>query len=282
MMELPQSRETGSLHAPPGAVGKCAMHQLTGRIGRQAIHTANHLLNMFALTGRILASARERDRQGAALVRKIVTEQIYFTAVQALPVLVPVALITGSAILVQFSRISLQIDLGKLMVILLVREIGPGLTALLVILRSATSVTIETGYMNVLKEIETIEMTGIDPLRYIALPRLVGIISAIVSLFVIFDLISIIGGYALVRVLTELPVNSFMVQIGKALTATDIMVGLIKAVCFGVVITVTCLYHGFTPKAGFTEIPAATSRAAMECFFFCLVINGIISLLFYI
>lgn len=258
------------------------MHQLTGKTGRQAIHAANHWLNLFALACRIFATAWAKDRHGSALVRKIIIEQIYFTAVQALPILIPVALITGSALIFQFSKISLQINLGKMMVILVVREIGPGLTALLVILRSATSVTIETSYMNVLKEIETIEMTGIDPLRYIALPRLIGITSAIFSLFIIFDLVSIIGGYSLMWVLTDLPIGSFMGQIGKSITAADMVVGLVKALCFGIVITVTCLYHGFIAKAGFTDIPAATSRAAMECFFFCLIINGLISILFYV
>lgn len=258
------------------------MHSFAGKTGRQVLDTANHLLNLSALTCRIFAAARSQGRQGNKLVRKIIIEQIYFTAVQALPILVPVALITGCAMIVQFSRIAAQIDLGKMMVILLVREMGPGLTALLVILRSATSVTIETSYMNVLKEVETIEMAGIDPLRYIALPRLAGITSAIFSLFILFDLIAIVGGYTLVWLLTDLPVDSFVGQIAKAITGADIVVGLVKAVCFGIVITVTCLYHGFAVKTGFTDIPAATSRAAMECFFFCILVNGIVSMLFYI
>ena len=260
------------------------MDSFVGKTGRQVLNTTNHLLNLFALTCRIFAAARAQRRQGNRLVRKIIIEQIYFTAVQALPIVIPVALITGSAMIIQFSRIAAQaqIDLGKMMVILLVREMGPGLTALLVILRSATSVTIETSYMNVLGEIETLEMAGIDPLRFIALPRLAGITSAIFSLFILFDLIAIIGGYTLVWLLTDLPVASFMGQIAKAINADDIVVGLVKAVCFGIIITVTCLYHGFAAKTGFTDIPAATSRASMECFFFCILANGIVSVLFYV
>jgi phospholipid/cholesterol/gamma-HCH transport system permease protein len=258
------------------------MHQMTGRMGRQATGAVNHVLNLIAMTCRIGGSMFRKSAPGRALVRKVIIEQVYFTAIQALPILIPIALITGSALIVQFSRVSLQIDLGKMMVILVVRELGPVLTALLIILRSATSVTIEISYMNVLNEMETMEMEGIDPLRYVGLPRLIGITSAIFSLFVLFDLFSIIGGYAIVWTLTDIPVGNFIIQIGKAITAADILVGAIKAISFGVTITVTCLYHGFAIQTGFTGIPSATGRAAMECFFFCMLINGLISTIFYI
>ncbi len=75
--------------------------------------------------------------------------------------------------------------------------------------------------------------------------------------------------------------GDFMAQIGKAITATDIAVGVIKAIFFGLAITVTCLNHGFSVKKLITDIPVGTSKAAIECFFYCLVINVITSILFY-
>jgi len=65
-------------------------------------------------------------------------------------------------------------------------------------------------------------------------------------------------------------------------TVSGIAVGLIKAVCFGITITVTSTYHGLKVGRYITEIPVAASRAAVECFFYCLVINVIISGLFYL
>jgi len=257
------------------------MKQITGHIGRKTILAANHILVLLALTCRLISLSIKSPKEGRVLVRKVIFEQVYFTAIQALPLVIPIALVLGSALIAQFAKLSGQYDPGKLMVLLVVRELGPIITALLVILRSATSVTIELGYMGVLHEIESIEMAGVDPLRVICVPRLIGITSAILSLFIVFDLFAILGGYMIVWIFTYAPVGNFFNQITKAITATDIMVGIIKALCFGITITVTSLYHGFRTHRRITDIPSATSKAAIECFFYCMVINIFISLLFY-
>ncbi|MBN1932390.1 MAG: ABC transporter permease [Desulfobacterales bacterium] len=258
------------------------MDEITGYIGRKAFKLANHILNLFAFTYRIGMMVFYRLNGGSALLRRLTLEQIYIIGFQALPIIIPVALIIGSLLIIQFAKISGQYDLGKTTVLLIIRELGPGITALLVILRSATAVTVEISYMKALHEIDAIEMTGLDPLRIVCLPRLIGITTAILSLFVVFDLVSIIGGYMIVQMMTQIPLGNFLEQIGKAITVTDIAVGMIKAVCFGFAITVTCLYHAFRTKDRITEIPIVTSKAAIECFFYCLVVNVIISGAFYI
>lgn len=258
-----------------------AMDQVTGFIGRKAISSFNHILALFALTCRIFALILSRPREGRIFVRRIIIQQLYFTAVQALPVLIPIAMLVGSMAIIQFARLSGQYDFGRISVLLIVREVGPIITALLVILRSATAVTIEVSYMRVLNELDAIEMIGIDPIQIVCLPRLIGITSAIIGLFVIFDLVSILGGYAIVWMITYIPMGNFLHQIAKAITGTDILVGIIKAVLFGITITVTCLYRGFEMKQRITEVPVATSKSAIECFLYCLVVNVFISTLFY-
>ena len=257
------------------------MAQITGNIGRKTIQSVNHVLDLFALTYRILNLIVQRHTIGTALVRRIVLEQIYFTCVQALPIIVPIALLVGSMLIVEFTKISGQYDLGKITILLLVRELGPIITAFLVILRSATAVTIEIGYMNVLHEIEALEMSGIDPMRVICLPRLVGITSAVFCLFIVFDLVSIVGGYGLVWITTHITMGDFLGQIGKSITGADITVGIVKALCFGVIITVTSLNQGFKIRNNITEIPPGTSRAAIESVIFCLIGNVIISAIYY-
>jgi len=257
------------------------MDYIAGYIGKRATSTANHILNLFAFTHRIFVLLFQRHREGGALVRRVTLEQVYFTCVQALPIIIPISLLFGSMLIIQFAKVSGQYDLGKTMVMLIVRELGPVVTALLVILRSATAVAIEISYMNVFHEIDALEMAGIDPMRIVCLPRLIGITSAILCLFIVFDLVSIIGGYLIVWSFTDIPMGDFMVQIGKAITGTDIAVGIIKAIFFGIAIAATCLKHGFSVKRLITDIPVSTSKAAAECFFYCLVINVFISILFY-
>ena len=257
------------------------MDRVSGFIGRKAIASINHILNLFALTFRILGLAIIRPKAGRILVRRIIIQQLYFTAVQALPILLPIALLIGAMVIIQFAKLSGQYDFGRISVLLIVRELGPIITALLVILRSATAVTIEISYMRVLNELDAIEMAGIDPIRMVCLPRLAGITFAILGLFIVFDLVSILGGYAIVWIFTYIPMGNFLHQIAKAITLTDLIVAILKAVLFGVTITVTCLYRGFEMKQQITEVPVATSHAAIECFLYCLVLNVFISFLFY-
>lgn len=258
------------------------MENFVGALGRKTIQSVNRLMNLCALTYRLAVIAVSLPGSGRALIKRVIVEQINFTAVQALPVIIPVALITGSMMIVQFSQLSGQVDLGKLVVLLVLREIGPLLTAIIVILRSATAVTIEMSYMRVLHEIDALEMAGIDPLHTVCFPRLVGITTAIVSLILVFDLMAIIGGYAIVKGATMLPVEGFFQQIARGVVGADIAVGILKGFFFGVTITVTCLYHGLARKDQITMVPVATSRAAVDCFFYCLVINIFISFIFYV
>ncbi len=258
------------------------MGSLTGYIGRKTLKFVNYVLDLLAFTYKLVGLSFNFPHTGRVLAGRIIVEQIYFTAVQALPVLIPISLITGSMIIIQLSMLSGQVDLGKIAVLLILREIGPMLTAIIVILRSATAVTIEISYMKVLHEIDALEMSGIDPMIVVCYPRFIGITSAILSLYVVFGMFAITGGWFIAWVGAYFPVGGFFQQIAKAVSVADIAVGLIKAFCFGVAITVTCLYHGFEYKEQITQVPVATSRSSIECFLFCLIVNILISVVFYL
>jgi len=258
------------------------MQTIIGSIGRRTIGALNQAVTLLTFAYKILHLVFFRPKSGKTLVRQITMEQIYFTAEQALPLIIPIAILIGGMLIVQFSKFSGQYDLGKIMVLIIVREVGPILTALLIILRSATAVTVEVSYMNVLNEMDALEMSGIDPLWFVCVPRLVGITMAVLSLFIVFDVVAILGGYAVVWIATYIHLGDFLYQIANAVSAADIMVGIIKAMLFGITITVTSLYHGFRTQRHITQIPVATSRASVQGFISCLIISALISALFYL
>ncbi len=258
------------------------MGRLTGTIGRWAIFWVMHIMNLLAFSGRLLLLMVWRPRHGKQFVHRIVIEQIYFTAVQALPMVVSISLLAGTVMLFQFSKIAFQYDLGKVVVIVLIRELGPLLTALIVLLRSGVAMTVEVSYMRILNEIESLEMAGIDPMHLIGYPRLLGITWAMLCMFIVFDLCGILGGHAIVWVLTDVPLPNLMDQIARAITPADIAVGILKALCFGVIITVTSLYQGFTVRKQVTSIPVACSTGAIDTLLYILIVNILISGAFYL
>jgi phospholipid/cholesterol/gamma-HCH transport system permease protein len=262
------------------------MSSLVQAVGRRTIDSVNHMLDLFAFTNRIAGLLFRRPHAGNRIVLKFTAEQIYFTAIQALPIVLFIALITGSMIVIQLTRQFATVEgsyiLSELIVIVIVRELGPLFTALIVILRTAVAVTIETGYMAILGELDALEMQGIDPIHVICLPRLIGITVAILCLFFIFDMVAILGGYAVAWTVTDIAVENFLEEIGRAISGIDITVGIVKAIFFGFTITVTTLYRGFRARRAITEIPPETSRSAVECLLYCLFINTVISIIFYV
>jgi len=237
-----------------------------GYLGRQTADRLNRYADQSALFYRILRQVVLNPRAGRRLRLRIVVEQIYFTAVEALWIVIPISLLLGSMMILQLSGVAAQHDLGKVTVALLIREFGPLVTALVVILRSATAVTIETGYMKVLREIEALELQGVDPLDVLFVPRLIGITVSLFCLITIFCITSVLGGYAIAWVLTTLPLQNFLAQIGKAIEGVDIAVVALKALFFGVGITVISLHYGLAVRRGITEV-------AVACLFYCLAVN---------
>jgi phospholipid/cholesterol/gamma-HCH transport system permease protein len=258
------------------------LRDVAGYLGRQTVQRLNRYADQSALFYRIFRQIIVNPRVGRRLRIRIVVEQIYFTAVEALWIVIPIALLLGSMMILQFSGVAAQHDLGKITVALLIREFGPLITALIVILRSATAMTIETGYMNVLHEIEAMEMQGIDPLDILSVPRMIGITVSMFCLITVFCITSVLGGYAIAWALTTLPLQNFLSQIGKAITGLDIAVVALKALFFGVGITVISMHYGMAVTKGITEVPVATSRGAVACLFYCLAVNFILFAAFFL
>jgi phospholipid/cholesterol/gamma-HCH transport system permease protein len=258
------------------------VQDFVGYLGRQSIQRLNRYADQSALFYRILRQIVVNPRAGRRLRIRIVVEQIYFTAVEALWIVIPIALLIGSGMILQLSGVAAQYDLGRITVVMLIREFGPLITALIVILRSATATTIETGYMNVLHEIEAMELQGMDPLDILSVPRMIGITVSMVCLITVFSVTSVLGGYAIAWTLTTLPLQNFLSQIGKAITALDFTFVALKALFFGMGITVISLHYGMTIEKGITEIPVAASRGAVACLFYCLAVNFILFAAFFL
>jgi phospholipid/cholesterol/gamma-HCH transport system permease protein len=257
------------------------MIKAAGFIGKKSIEFVIYFTDLIAFSCELLFLVFKRDNRGRKIIWHNIIEQIYFTAVQSLPVIISIALIVGSMIIIQISMISYKYDLSKVIVFLIIREVGPMTTALIVIMRSATAVTIEMAYMNILNEIESVEMAGIDPIRLFCMPRLVGITSAVLSLFIVFDITAILGGYIITWSITDLPLDNYFDQIGKAISLDDVFIGLIKAISFGIIISSISLFHGLKTKKRITHIPVVVSKTSLNCFSYCLLMNLFISGLFF-
>jgi phospholipid/cholesterol/gamma-HCH transport system permease protein len=261
--------------------------KFTGSLGRRFLTRINNFFNLFALIWRMLKILVTHRKLGVALIRKITLQQIYFTGVEALGSISVIALIMGALIIIQSTEQlgglggSEQL-IGTLLTVIIIRELGPLMTALIVIIRSGMAVSVEIGYMSVLKELREIEMMGINPLHLLAIPRVIGITAAIICLFVYFDIIALFGGWFLSWIISDVPLSTFLSILGKSITPEDFGVGLVKGLFFGLTISVVCLLRGFSARNAITEVPQAASKASVQCLLYCVVLDVLISVIFYL
>jgi phospholipid/cholesterol/gamma-HCH transport system permease protein len=265
-------------------VGKICC-DISGALGRRFLARTGEWLDQFGLLTRVLATLVRSRRRGWRIVSQATVEQLYFSGVQALPVISLVACLLGVLVIVESTErfsMGLEESLGRVMVVMVIRELGPVATALLVILRSGVAIGIKLGYMTALREMEAIEMQGVDPLHLVAIPRIIGLMGAIICLLIYFDLVAVFGGSAFAWLTMDVPLARFSWVVSQALSFSDVAIGLVKAIFFGGVIGTVFVYRGLNAGRELTAVAQQVSRAAVECLLWCLTLDVIISAFFYL
>jgi phospholipid/cholesterol/gamma-HCH transport system permease protein len=259
---------------------------VTGSCGRWFHQKLSRLVDLLGFFVVCLKVAVRYRHTGQRLMARTFIQQIYFTGVQSLELVCIIALLVGGLVVIQgiaqLTRVGSRDVLASLLTVVVIREVGPLLTAVIVALRSGSAIAIEMGYMTVLNEIESIEMQGIDPLHLLAIPRLVGVTIAVICLIVSFNVVSIFGGFIAAWALVDVPFWSLFGDLAREAGGIDIIVGTVKAMIFGLTIALVCMYHGFRTGLAITNIPPQVSRAMVDCFILCIGFNVLISALFYL
>ncbi|PIS09857.1 MAG: hypothetical protein COT73_12515 [Bdellovibrio sp. CG10_big_fil_rev_8_21_14_0_10_47_8] len=199
-----------------------------------------------------LRAALLDQAQGFRTILSVISAQIYFTGWQAIPLISVLALASGGIVILQSSS-NLNLlggaqMIGNLLVVIIVRELGPLMTALVVIARSGTAVASEVGNMRANREIEALESMGINPLSYIVFPRIVGGVISVVCLAFYFTVISLIGGFLLTKLLQDLPMAFYLDSLANALAFEDLWLFLLKNIFSGIIIFVVSCYQGLSVK----------------------------------
>ncbi|WP_347359101.1 ABC transporter permease [Bdellovibrio sp.] len=245
-------------------------------------YTARVLLMVYlSLRATILDRA-----QGFRQIIGVISAQIYFTGWQALPLVSVLALGTGSIILLQsvsnLSMLGGTQMIGNFLIVMIVREAGPLLVALVVIARSGTAVASEVGNMRANREIEALESMGINPLSFIVFPRVLGGIISVLGLAFYFNFIALIGGFLVTRFIQDLPLAFYTDSLMRAFAKEDVLIFLLKNGFSGMIIFVVCCYQGLSVKRSPHEVPQVTTQAVVNSIIFVVVFNLMVTALFYL
>ncbi|MBU1076784.1 MAG: ABC transporter permease [Spirochaetes bacterium] len=256
------------------------------QMGRSFLNKLDYFGGISSLFVYSIIETIRGDKYGNKLVKDIIKKQIFFTGYNALTIISVISLSLGVVIIVQATTVLSQLGaeemIGKILNIVILRELGPILTAIIIIGRSGTAIATEIGNMKVSHEIEAIESMGIDPLKFIVFPRIIGGMIAMTCLTIYFSAIGIFGGILVGGFIMHVPLSKFFQIIISNMAITDLMISFLKSIVFGAIIATIGVYHGFKIMMSPTEVPQAVTKSVVNALIYTFIFNGIVTMLFYL
>ena len=256
--------------APIRAVGNGVARTiaLIGALARFFVHTVD--------------AVRTLPGAGRRVTARVLVKQVWFTALQAIPLIIILSSILSFLVISQavreLGRIGATELMGRIMVVVIVRELGPLLTAALVASRSGTAIAAELATNKVMGEVNALEGMGIDPLHYLVLPRFGAAVISTFGLIIFFDLVALLAGLVAATTAGMSPERYFDIVL-QSLTFRDVWLTLVKGLAFGAIVGLIPAFHGLRISGKPTEVPIASSRAVVGSIVSIFVGSGLFVLL---
>ena len=161
------------------------------------------------------------------------------------------------------------------------RELGPLITAIVVIGRSGSAFAAEIGTMKVTEEIDALEIMAINPIHFLVTPKFLAMIVMLPCLTIWANSMGILGGSVFGIAQADFTFGRYIQASLDALFLRDIATGLIKSVMFGVTITAVGCHEGLATGAGPEQVGRSTTRAVVMSIFLVVVVDLVFTMLFY-
>jgi phospholipid/cholesterol/gamma-HCH transport system permease protein len=263
-----------------------------------------HALGMFllrrkagqevALFLRAVSSIFSQNRSFKTDSKNIIL-QTFFTGVEIFPILFVVATLFGTVVIIEvitlMGKVGFSDVVGGLMVVVIIRELGPILTAFLIAGRSGSSLTTYIGGMVINSEVDALATMGVDPVRYLVMSGLIGGSIATFIMTIIFSSSAIGAGFLMTKVAIALTGNAINLQLTwdylsteilKAMTFTDFIFIIVKPLVFGCIITTNACYQAMNIPRDIRQVPKATGKSVIQSFFYIVCADVFLSLFYFL
>jgi phospholipid/cholesterol/gamma-HCH transport system permease protein len=236
------------------------MTNLVSSLGRITIAFILETGSVFIMVGKVARYLLQIWKN-----RRLVVEQMMVIGVQSIPLVLFVGVFAGAVASIQTAyQLKGYISynyLGAATSVAIFIELGPVLTALVIAGRVGASIAAEIGTMKVTEQLDALESLAIDPLRYLAMPRIFSGFFMIPILTILADFIGIIGAYLVAYVNLDLAPEIFFGSVKEFFSLLNVFSGLIKAFFFGGITAIIGCYVGFNTSGGAEGVGQSTIRA---------------------
>ncbi|MEE3623798.1 ABC transporter permease [Nitrospirillum sp. BR 11752] len=216
---------------------------------------------------------------------RLLLQQMREIGYNSLPVVGLTALFTGMVLALQsytgFARFNASSAIATVVVLSITRELGPVMAGLMVAGRVGAAMAAEIGTMRVTEQVDALTTLSTNPFKYLVAPRLLAGTLMLPCLVLVADIIGVFGGYVVSIYRLGFNPAAYLTSTAQYLETIDVVSGLTKAAAFGFIIALMGCYNGYHSKGGAQGVGAATTHAVVSASIMILMINYLLTGLFF-
>lgn len=243
-------------------------------------NTLIQLVKMFGSISILLAESFKQMFKRPLRI-KLFIKQVEFIGYKSIPIVILTGIFTGMVFSLQsyngLNNFGASSMTGGLVAMAVIMELGPVLTGIMVAARAGSSMTAELGTMKVTEQIDALDALAIDPVHYLAVPRILASMVSLPLLNAICIMFALLGGYVVVVMIMGVNEATYFANMYTYTSVNDIFDSMIKAFVFGIIIATVSCHNGFNTKTGAEGVGKATTLSVVESSVFILMFDYILT-----
>lgn len=253
-------------------------------VGENFVDVCREFHNVMGFSGLFYMKAIKLFFSPKLFRSKAFVNQIKWIGIDALPIVMLLIFLIGIVLayqgVTQFRKFGAEIFVVNLLGVSILREIGVLITAIIIAGRSGSAITAQLGSMKINREVDALQVMGLDPIYVLVLPRILALTVTLPVLTFIADLVGLFGGAVMCRFYLDLSFVQFLEQLKSAVDIKTFIVGFSKAPFFGFIIALIATYQGFQVFESAQSLGRMTTRSVVQSIFSIIVLDAIFSILF--
>jgi len=254
-------------------------------LGRATLEFLTEMRALVAFVGEMAVQLWNAVRRPRELRFKDVVLIAERAGIGAVPIIVLVGFLLGLILAFQsaipMQRFGAQIFVADLLGISLLRELGPLMAAILLTARSGSAFAAEIGTMKVNEEVDALTTMGLEPVRFLVVPRIIAAVTVVPVLAMLMNLSGLIGG-AVVFLSLDFPLVTYVNRVVAAVSMADFLGGMFKALIFGIIVAAVGCLRGLQTKTGAGAVGESTTSSVVSGIVLIAIIDGIFGVIFYL
>ncbi len=254
------------------------------RVGRATIEFGSEAKALLSFYGMTIVAYLVILRRPRSLRMVSLVNQIEQSGLNAIPIVCLLSFLIGIVIAYvgadQLRRFGAEIFTVNLLGVIMMREIGVLLAAIMIAGRSGSAFTAQIGTMQVNEEIDAMRTLGLDPMDVLVLPRINGLLISLPILAFLSDIAGLLGGAMMATSVLDVTFVQFVQQLKSVLTVDHFLVGMVKAPVFAFIIAIVGCYEGLRVTGSAESVGRMTTKSVVTSIFLVIIADAIFSIIF--